>query len=61
MTQLQQIVTASAQRGLNLQLALRGVLVAFVLATLAFLPPFLLYVALQKEFVEGIALSGIKG
>ncbi len=30
-------------------------------STLAFLPPFLLYVALQKEFVEGIALSGIKG
>ena len=29
-------------------------------STLAFLPPFLLYVALQKEFVEGIALSGIK-
>lgn len=30
-------------------------------STLAFLPPFLLYVVLQKEFVEGIALSGIKG
>lgn len=28
---------------------------------LAFLPPFLLYVVLQKEFVQGIALSGIKG
>lgn len=27
---------------------------------LAFLPPFLLYVLLQKEFVQGIALSGIK-
>jgi two-component system NarL family sensor kinase len=39
MTQLQQIVTTAAQRGLNLQLALRGVLVAFVVATLAFLPP----------------------
>lgn len=39
MTQIQQIVTASAQRGLNLQLALRGVLVTFVVATLAFLPP----------------------
>lgn len=39
MTQLQQIVTTSAQRGLNLQLSLRGVLVAFVVATLAFLPP----------------------
>ena len=30
-------------------------------ATLAFLPPFLLYLFLQKQFVEGIALSGIKG
>ncbi len=29
--------------------------------TLAFLPPFLLYIVLQKQFVEGIALSGIKG
>lgn len=30
-------------------------------STLAFMPPFLLYVFLQKQFVEGIALSGIKG
>ncbi len=30
-------------------------------ATLTFLPPFLLYIFLQKQFVEGIALSGIKG
>lgn len=30
-------------------------------STLAFLPPFLLYAFLQKEFVEGIALSGVKG
>lgn len=29
--------------------------------TLAFLPPFILYLVLQKQFVEGIALSGIKG
>ena len=29
--------------------------------TLAFLPPFILYMFLQKQFVEGIALSGIKG
>ena len=29
--------------------------------TVAFLPPFILYVFLQKQFVEGIALSGIKG
>ncbi|WP_428769975.1 carbohydrate ABC transporter permease [Treponema sp. HNW] len=30
-------------------------------ATLTFMPPFLLYLVLQKQFVEGIALSGIKG
>lgn len=30
-------------------------------ATLAFLPPFILYIFLQKQFVEGIALSGVKG
>jgi multiple sugar transport system permease protein len=29
-------------------------------STLAFLPPFVLYLILQKQFVEGIALSGIK-
>lgn len=29
-------------------------------ATLTFLPPFILYLFLQKQFVEGIALSGIK-
>lgn len=28
---------------------------------LAFLPPFILYCLLQKQFVEGIALSGTKG
>lgn len=28
--------------------------------TIAFLPPFILYLILQKQFVEGIALSGIK-
>lgn len=30
-------------------------------ATFSFLPPFILYVFLQKQFVEGIALSGTKG
>lgn len=30
-------------------------------STITFLPPFLLYIFLQKQFVEGIALSGIKG
>jgi multiple sugar transport system permease protein len=29
-------------------------------ATLTFLPPIILYIVLQKQFVEGIALSGIK-
>ncbi len=29
--------------------------------TVAFLPPFILYLFLQRQFVEGIALSGIKG
>ena len=30
-------------------------------STFTFLPPFILYIFLQKQFVEGIALSGIKG
>lgn len=30
-------------------------------STVAFLPPFILYLILQKQFVEGIAVSGIKG
>lgn len=30
-------------------------------STFTFLPPFLIYIFLQKQFVEGIALSGIKG
>ena len=30
-------------------------------AALTFLPPFILYIFLQKQFVEGIALSGVKG
>lgn len=30
-------------------------------SALTFLPPFTLYIFLQKQFVEGIALSGIKG
>jgi multiple sugar transport system permease protein len=29
-------------------------------STMSFLPPFILYLILQKQFVEGIALSGIK-
>ena len=29
--------------------------------TFAFIPPFILYLMMQKEFVEGIALSGTKG
>ncbi len=30
-------------------------------STIAFIPPFVLYIFLQKQFVEGIALNGIKG
>ena len=30
-------------------------------SAVTFLPPFLLYIVLQKQFVQGIALSGIKG
>lgn len=30
-------------------------------STLTFLPPFILYIFLQKQFLEGVALSGIKG
>ncbi|GGD88575.1 carbohydrate ABC transporter permease [Paenibacillus nasutitermitis] len=30
-------------------------------ATLTFLPPFIFYMFMQKQFVEGIAFSGIKG
>lgn len=30
-------------------------------ATMTFIVPFILYVFLQKQFVEGIALSGVKG
>lgn len=29
--------------------------------TVVFMPPFILYLILQKQFVEGIAVSGIKG
>ena len=29
--------------------------------TVAFLPPFILYLLMQKQFVEGIAVSGLKG
>ena len=30
-------------------------------ATLTFVFPFLLYVFLQKQFVEGVAMGGVKG
>ncbi len=39
MTQVERIVAVSAQRGLTLQLTLRGVLVLFVIGTLVLLPP----------------------
>ena len=44
----------SSTYGTNYGLVMAG-------ATIAFLFPFVLYCFLQKEFVEGIALSGIKG
>jgi len=34
---------------------------AMAACTVVFLPPFILYLVLQKQFVEGIAVSGIKG
>lgn len=34
---------------------------AMAASTIVFLPPFILYLILQKQFVEGIAVSGIKG
>ena len=46
--------TLQGNYGTNYGLVMAG-------ATLAFLPPFILYIFLQKQFVEGIALSGIKG
>lgn len=42
------------QYGTNYGLVMAGAAVAFIF-------PFILYVFLQKEFVEGIALSGVKG
>lgn len=30
-------------------------------ATISFIPPFILYILLQKRFVEGVAMTGIKG
>lgn len=61
------IVTKPEMRTLTLAIsALRGSYstnYGLVMAgsTLAFLPPFILYILLQKQFMEGIALSGIKG
>ena len=47
----------------NMKNALETTDYGFMMAatTIAFLPPFVLYLFLQKQFVEGIALSGIKG
>lgn len=61
------IVTKPSMRTLTLAIsALKGSYstnYGLVMAgsTLAFMPPFLMYVFLQKQFIEGIALSGIKG
>lgn len=46
--------TLQSNYGTNYGLMMAG-------ATMAFLFPFLLYCFLQRQFVEGIALSGIKG
>jgi len=46
--------TLQGNYGTNYGLVMAG-------ATLSFIFPFLLYLFLQKEFVEGIAMSGIKG
>lgn len=48
------LANLSSNYGTNYGLVMAG-------ATIAFLFPFVLYCFLQKEFVEGIALSGIKG
>ena len=55
-----QVVTVAVSRLKNDRVATNY---GYVMAgsTLAFLPPFILYIFLQKQFVEGIALSGIKG
>ena len=48
------IATLQGNYSINYGLVMAG-------ATISFLPPFILYALLQKQFVEGIALSGIKG
>lgn len=61
------VVTKAEMRTLTLELSLLkgqfstnyGLVMAG--STMTFLVPFILYVFLQKQFVEGIALSGIKG
>lgn len=61
------IVTNSKMNTLTLELSLLkgqfatnyGLVMAG--STLSFIFPFILYILLQKQFVEGIALSGIKG
>jgi len=47
------VATLSTQNIVNYGLVMTG-------TTVAFLPPFILYLLLQKQFVEGIALSGTK-
>lgn len=46
--------TLSSMNDTNYGLVMAG-------ATLTFIFPFLLYIVLQKQFVEGIALGGVKG
>lgn len=56
-------MTTITQAVANMKNALSQPNYGYIMAatTVAFLPPFILYVFLQKQFVEGIALSGIKG
>lgn len=46
--------TMQSQYTINYGLVMAG-------ATITFLPPFIVYVLLQKRFIEGVTLSGIKG
>lgn len=48
------LATLKANYTVNYGLVMAG-------ATVTFLPPFIMYLLFQKQFVEGIALSGVKG
>ena len=48
------MASMNAQYTVNYGLVMAG-------ATLTFLPSFIFYILLQKQFEEGVALSGLKG